>query len=233
MVCSVDLESSAGLSSLCVSLLETLSDRQIQIKHQRATNRELVDRLNRLQEKLVSIEGGEILVYPSQVIMNNYKPSTDSDEVLIPSDELQRRLSRVSQDKSAEKEEVRNDITDEDGKDDEVYERPDTPEYDDLQKRFENLLNILGSRHNSVDVEAEDNVFQDLPASSTGVVHYTCARPPDILDFTRPSLPDIELEEVAITLDGMQIVTEQVEEQDEELPDHIQELVNKAMKDIP
>ena len=31
---SVDLESSSGLSDLCVSLLETLSDRQIQIKYE-------------------------------------------------------------------------------------------------------------------------------------------------------------------------------------------------------
>ena len=57
--CSVDLESSDGLSSLCVSLLETLSDRQLQIKHQRATNRELAERLARLQDKLVKVEGGE------------------------------------------------------------------------------------------------------------------------------------------------------------------------------
>ena len=105
-----------------------------------------------------------------------------------------------------------------------------------------------GSVHIPVDVD--DNVFQDQPkpkphplssssssscsSSPTGVVHYTCAKPPDILDFTRPSLPDIELEEeVAITIDGIQIVQEQTEEEAEvELPDHIQAMVNKAMKDI-
>ena len=76
------------MSSLCVSLLETLSDRQLQIKHQRATNRELADRLQRLQDKLTSIEGGEILVFPSQVIMNNYRPSTDTEEVNIPQEDL-------------------------------------------------------------------------------------------------------------------------------------------------
>ena len=67
----------------------------MQIKHQRATNRELADRLQRLQDKLTSIEGGEILVFPSQVIMNNYKPSTDTEEVEIPQQELQRRLART------------------------------------------------------------------------------------------------------------------------------------------
>ena len=85
-------------------------------------------------------------------------------------------------------------------------------------------------------------MFQDQPAppspsssssyssSPGGVVHYTCAKPPDILDFTRPSLPDIELEEeVAITIDGIQIVEDQAEE---ELPDHIQAMVNRAMEDI-
>ena len=98
-------------------------------------------------------------------------------------------------------------------------------------------------------MDVDDNVFQDQPkpkpqplsssssscsSSPTDVVHYTCAKPPDILDFTRPSLPDIELEEeVAITIDGIQIVQEQTEEEAEvELPDHIQAMVNKAMKDI-
>jgi len=99
----------------------------------------------------VKVEGGEILVCPSQVIMNNYRPSSSS-----------------------------------------------------------------------------------YSSSPGGVVHYTCAKPPDILDFTRPSLPDIELEEeVAITIHGIEIVEDKPEEEaDVELPDHIQAMVNKAMEDI-
>lgn len=253
---SVDLESTEGLSSLCLSLLETLSDRQLQIKHQRATNRELADRLARLQDKLSQVEGGEILVCPSQVIMNNYRPSTDTEEVAIPEEELQRRLSRAGNrekltgepTKDSEKNETNVTVAAENSHNEESceeVERPDTPQYEELQQRFENLLSILGSRQNSVDVD--DNVFQDQPqppptcsssssssSSPIGVVHYTCAKPPDILDFTRPSLPDIELEEeVAITIDGIQIVQDQTEEEvDVELPDHIQAMVNKAMKDI-
>ena len=211
----------------------------------------------------MKVEGGEILVCPSQVIMNNYRPSTDTEEVAIPQEELQRRLSRAGNRGKLSGEETENsenkensenivgvdtavaaDISNNEESYDEV-ERPDTPQYEELQQRFENLLSILGSRQNSVDVD--DNVFQDQPkpqplsssssscsSSPTGVVHYTCAKPPDILDFTRPSLPDIELEEeVAITIDGIQIVQEQTEEEAEvELPDHIQAMVNKAMKDI-
>ena len=64
---SVDIDSACGLSNLCMSLLETLSDRQIQIRHQRAANKELADKLERLQDRLLSVEGGEILVFPSQV----------------------------------------------------------------------------------------------------------------------------------------------------------------------
>ena len=252
LLVSVDLESSEGLTSLCVSLLETLSDRQLQIKHQRATNRELAERLARLQDKLVKVEGGEILVCPSQVIMNNYRPSTDTEEVTIPLEELQRRLSRAeNRDKSTVEEtksceNTKNNVPADNSNNDESYdevERPDTPQYEDLQERFENLLSILGSRQNSVDVE--DAVFEDQPppspsrsssycSSPDGVVHYTCAKPPDILDFTRPSLPDIELEEeeVAITIDGIQIVQDQTEDEVElELPDHIQAMVNKAMED--
>ena len=54
-----------------MSLLETLSDRQIQIRHQRAANKELADKLERLQDRLLSVEGGEILVFPSRVIVVN------------------------------------------------------------------------------------------------------------------------------------------------------------------
>ena len=231
-----------------MSLLETLSDRQLQIKHQRATNKELAERLARLQDKLVKVEGGEILVCPSQVIMNNYRPSTDTEEVSIPQEELQRRLSRAGNREKLPGEGTKGSENNVPAENNEVFyeevERPDTPQYEELQQRFENLLSILGSRQNSVDVE--DNVFQDQqpppsPSSSSsyssspgGVVHYTCAKPPDILDFTRPSLPDIELEEeVAITVDGIQIVEDQAEEEAEvELPEHIQAMVNKAMEDI-
>ena len=37
------------------------------VRHQRAANRELAERLETLEEKLIGIEGGEILVHPSQV----------------------------------------------------------------------------------------------------------------------------------------------------------------------
>ena len=69
-IISVDIDSACGLSDLCMSLLETLSDRQIQIRHQRAANKELADKLERLQDRLLSVEGGEILVFPSRVIAN-------------------------------------------------------------------------------------------------------------------------------------------------------------------
>ena len=70
VIVAVDIDSAGGLSDLCMSLLETLSDRQIQIRHQRAANKELADKLERLQDRLLSVEGGEILVFPSRVNVN-------------------------------------------------------------------------------------------------------------------------------------------------------------------
>ena len=82
--------------------------------------------------------------------------------------------------------------------------------------------------HSDVSLDEEDdNVFHE-PPPPPGLVQLSCSKPPDILDFTRRSISDIDLEDVNITLDGIEIVSET----EEELPRHIQDLVDKAMKDI-
>ena len=65
----VDVDSLAGLETLTTWLLETLGDRQLQARHQRLANRELVARLAALEERLTAVEGGPVLCNPSQVIM--------------------------------------------------------------------------------------------------------------------------------------------------------------------
>ena len=110
-----------------------------------------------------------------------------------------------------------------------VVDRPKTPEYEELNRRFQSLLCSMNTRsHSEVSLEDEDdNVFHE-PAPISGLVQLSCSRPPDILDFTRRSISDIDLEDVNITLDGIEIVSES----EEELPSHIQDLVDKAMKII-
>jgi len=229
----VDLDTSGGLSELCVSLLETLSDRQMQIKHQRAANKELAERVERLQDKLTSVDGGEILVFPSQVIMKDYKPDASGEDVDVPVDELRekyaRKLERKSQKSDGAFSKCEDDAVEELQVDE--VERPVTPNYEDLNKRFQDLLHVLNSRNNSEvnEDEDDDNVFEEnAPPDS---VYLSLTKPPDILDFSRRSIPDLELEEVNITVDGLEIVNSG-SGSDDDLPDHIKDMVNKAIKEI-
>ena len=110
-----------------------------------------------------------------------------------------------------------------------VEDRPKTPEFEELNRRFQSLLCSMNTKsHSEVSLEEDDdNVFHEPPLAP-GLVQLSCSKPPDILDFTRRSISDIDLEDVNITLDGIEIVSET----EEELPSHIQDLVDKAMKDI-
>ena len=78
-------------------------------------------------------------------------------------------------------------------------------------------------------MDEDDNVFdEEVPL---GFVQLSCSKPPDILDFSRRSHEDIKLEDCHITLDGVEIVGN-IENENEDLPEHIQHLVNEAMKEI-
>merc|ERR1712013_7994 len=224
----VDLETMSGLEQLCTSLLETLADRQLQVRHQRAANRELAERLEYLEEKLNRLEGGEILVHPSQVIMRDYKASS-SDNIVVDDDQVTKRLEDMKDD------ERRRALRDEINHSSHI-DRPATPDYEDLNKRFENLLNMIEKR-NPPEI-LDDNVFHE-EAQEDGVVHYSCTKPPDILDFTTKDHFDLELEEVNITFDGMEIVqstsSQPLNDYDDEtkdLPDHLKEMVNKAISEM-
>lgn len=164
-----------------------------------------------------------------QVIMREYKPG--DEKVDIPEDELKSRVMKrleTSANADSQKTEMSNSETSAKHDESEHEDRPNTPDYEELNARFQSLLTVLGSRNNS-EVTEDDNVFEEpLPPGS---VPLSCSKPPDILDFTRRSLSDLELEleDVNITLDGIEVVNDNKEE---DLPDHIQEMVNKAMREI-
>ena len=171
--------------------------------------------------------------------MGDYKeePNAKEEELKIPEEELRDKILRKQQ------RETRNekpqqipsssdtpDMPEGDAQSmSSVVDRPKTPEYEELNRRFQSLLCSMNTRsHSEVSLEDEDdNVFHE-PAPIPGLVQLSCSKPPDILDFTRRSISDIDLEDVNITLDGIEIVSET----EEELPSHIQDLVDKAMKEI-
>ena len=168
--------------------------------------------------------------------MGDYKedPNAKDDELTIQEEELRNKIIRKQQVQTKVNEDVPSACKKYESFHGDVQsastelERPKTPEYDELNRRFQSLLCSMNTRtHSEISGEDEDDVFleQSLPP---GHVQLSCSKPPDILDFTRRSVSDIDLEDVNITLDGIEIVSET----EEELPSHIQDLVDKAMKDM-
>ena len=66
----LDLFRVESLQELCLSLLETLNDRMLQLKHQRKANKHILERLNQLENKIMSKNRdiGELILRPSQVL---------------------------------------------------------------------------------------------------------------------------------------------------------------------
>ena len=160
--------------------------------------------------------------------MRDYKAS-NGDNAVVDDDKVAKRLEEMREDERRKvlKEETYSSST---------INRPETPDYEDLNKRFENLLNMIEKR-NPPEI-LEDNVFHE-EVQEDGVVHYNCSKPPDILDFTTKDQIDLELEEVNITLDGMEIVqstpnqpSKDFDDETEDLPEHLKELVNKAISEM-
>ena len=163
-----------------------------------------------------------------QVIMRDYKAGTGVG-IAVDEDAVTKRIEDMREDE-------RRKVLREESFANSNAERPETPDYEDLNKRFENLLNMIDKRKPPEILE--DDVFHER-AEEDGAVHYSCSKPPDILDFTINDNLDLDLEEVNITLDGMEIVPNNSDQylddggdDTEELPDHLKELVKKAMREI-
>ena len=173
------------------------------MRHQRAANKELAERLARAEALLCSLPGGEILARPAATIMAGFTHQQPGEEL-----ELEPGLQESIAKRAAAGGEA----------------RPDTPDYEDLNQRFENLLHMLGPRDASPAEEADAEESDGW--EEEGRVELSCSRPPDLLNFSRQPGLEEELECVAITREGLQLVGE------EPLPDHIQQLVNRAMQDM-
>ena len=176
---------------------------------------------------MLEVDGGEILMFPSQVIMRDYRPDPTGDLEELPVDLITAKMQTRFQRKSLKScEEIVPVVSSSNMKQD-LDERPKTPEYEDLNQRFQSLLSAISSRnHSEAAVDEDDSVFEEeIPLGS---VQLSCSKPPDILDFSRRSYGDIELEDCAITLDGIEVVGED----NDDLPEHIQHLVNKAIREI-
>ena len=131
--------------------------------------------------------------------MGDYKedPNAKDDELTIQEEELRNKIIRKQQVQTKVNEDVPSACKKYESFHGDVQsastelERPKTPEYDELNRRFQSLLCSMNTRtHSEISGEDEDDVFleQSLPP---GHVQLSCSKPPDILDFTRRSVSDI------------------------------------------
>jgi len=109
----LDLTSAQSLRELATSLLETLNERMLQLKHQRRANKHLMDRIAQVEAKIKDDhqddpDAAQRALWPSQYLMKDYSPLS------IVNDRLDLMLDQSD-----------------------VY----SPDIADLHKRFDAILN--------------------------------------------------------------------------------------------
>ena len=84
----LDLNSAQSLRELATSLLETLNERMLQLKHQRRANKHLMDRIAQVETKIKEDCGqddpdaAQRVLWPSQYLMKDYSPLSIVNEKL-------------------------------------------------------------------------------------------------------------------------------------------------------
>ena len=116
---NLDLTSASSLRELSVSLLETLNERMLQLKHQRKANKHLMERISEVERRVCleqkDPEAGERLLWPSQYLMKNYSTlNADLDTSEQAKDVLKYSMSDIV-----------------------------SPDISDLQKRFDQLQDCM------------------------------------------------------------------------------------------
>jgi hypothetical protein len=186
---SLDLFNSESLQELCLSLLETLNDRMLQLKHQRKANKHILERLNQLESKIMSKNKdiGDLILRPSQHLMKDYCGANVDEEVFGSS----------------------------------TTTSTTTPSTE----------GCFGEDPDLSDPMLSDLRFDGPILSEVNIV--VSENPPDIIanEFHRPSRSG-SLEEVSKNDSGNLEKDSDLLNEPIVLPDHLQRLVDEAMKDI-
>ena len=133
----------------------------------------------------MEVDGGEILMFPSQVIMRDYKPDPSGEVEELPVDLISAKMKTRFQRRSEKSSQEVIPLVSSSNVNHDQEERPKTPDYEDLNQRFQSLLSAISSRNHSEAVDEDDSVFEEeVPLGS---VQLSCSKPPDILDFSRKS----------------------------------------------
>ncbi|TRY71760.1 hypothetical protein TCAL_09724 [Tigriopus californicus] len=192
----LNLSSTDSLQELSLSLLETLNDRMLQLKHQRRANKHIMARLEEFEHKMKNDEHGHLIMNPSQYLMAGYSAANVDEEPLHDGvdsalEDLDARI-------------VACDLSRQSSIESSVNQSPDVS---DLYKRFQ-----------AINVEREDSIYNPPDIIAEGIPR---VNPPQI---QAPSPIPIDPE----TAEANEILMEDPIV----LPDHLQSLVDQAMRDL-
>jgi hypothetical protein len=165
-----------------LSLLETLNDRMLQLKHQRKANKHILDRLNQLENKIMAKNKdiGDLILRPSQHLLKDYSQFNAEDEIF-------RSPANTAS--------------------------PSIDGFEDKDDDEDEKSTSESSSSQIMDTNSGNSCDQ-----SSSLVFY----PPDVVPIEEHlPVPASKLEE------DLDLMSEPIV-----LPDHLQKLVDEAMKDI-
>ena len=237
----LDISKPDQLQELCMSLLETLNDRMLQFTQQKRANKQLMSRLEETESQIqigTNLEIGQLILHPSSFLMKGYSSANVDEEVndimngISPVNEALAVLNSKSKDSTLSHQSSFGST--------EHF----SPEVADLYKRFKNLAMTSPGEKDNFSPPQES--FGPKPQAEKEKVEKIKSPPklpppPDLIaqDFVprgisyhNESLSISDIENDESDQEDVSVMSSETDKQEIILPEHLQQLVDKAMIEI-
>ena len=229
----LDVTKPENLQELCLSLLETLNDRMLQFTQQKKANKQLMKRLEEVENQIqigTNLEIGQLILHPSSFLMKDYSSANVDEEVNDPTI-VNDALYMIDK-------QVKGSLVNKNNSDD---NQPFSPDVADLYKRFQKISLRSSGCYSDGQPENSPSHHKTAEIKDNGITSNLTQNhpPPDLIaqDFVPRgvsyhaeslSISDIENDD-----SEYEDCPSDVSEKNEIiLPEHLQRLVDKAMIDI-
>lgn len=237
----LDISKPDQLQELCMSLLETLNDRMLQFTQQKRANKQLMSRLEEVEGQIqigTNLEIGQLILHPSSFLMKDYSSANVDEEV----NDIMNGISPVNEALA---------VIDSKLKDGQFSHQSSfgsiehfSPEVADLYKRFRNL-SMSSPDQRDIISHRQESIGNKFPSEKEIVEKVTSPPkiqpPPDLIaqDFVvrgvsyhNESLSISDIENDESDQEEVSGISNETDEQEIVLPEHLQQLVDKAMVEI-
>ena len=237
----LDISKPDQLQELCMSLLETLNDRMLQFTQQKRANKQLMCRLDEVEGQIqiaTNLEIGQLILHPSSFLMKDYSSANVDEEV----NDIMNGISPVNEALA---------VIDSKLKDGQLSHQSSfgstehfSPEVADLYKRFKSLTAYSPSQRDNIP-KPIDSVHHKQQTEKERLEKIASPPknqpPPDLIaqDFVgrgisyhNESLSISDIENDESDHEDPSDASNACDEQEIVLPEHLQQLVEKAMVEI-